>query len=73
VILSVVSDANARAIATLFYFTLLVPFGVGSALFSDPLRQKVITDDNGMRRPSGREWAKRDPVANDLDSARQQG
>lgn len=73
IILSVVSDTNARAIAVLFYFTILVPFGMGSTLFSDPFRKKIIIDEAGKQRPSAQEWAKRDPVPNDLNSARQQG
>lgn len=62
VIASVVSDANARAIAILFYFTILAPFGLISLLFSDPFRQKHSP-----------EWLKRDPLPNDLETARRQG
>ena len=73
VIMAVVSDANARAIAIFFYFTILVPFGLGSRFMSDPLRQKLVTDSNGKQRPVGQEWINRDPVPTDVDSARQQG
>lgn len=73
VIMGVVSDANARAIAVLFYFTIIVPFGLGSRLTSDPLRQKIISDSSGTPRHAGMEWVKREPIPTDIDSARQQG
>ena len=60
---SIVADFNGRFIATLFYFTIMLPFGVLSALFMDPLRVK-------RRKP---EWLERDAVADDIDSARAQG
>jgi len=63
VITSVVADAQSRFISTLFYFTILVPFGIGSILFTDPLRRKA----------KGPEWLKRDPVPTDLESAKEQG
>lgn len=63
VISAIVGDVNGRAIATLFYFTILVPFGIGSALFSDPLRIKQQTT----------QWIEREPVPTDLESAREQG
>ena len=37
----IVADINGRFIATLFYFTILMPFGLLSAIFMDPLRIKV--------------------------------
>jgi hypothetical protein len=73
VIMAVVSDANARGIAVFFYFTILVPFGLGSRFASDPLRQKMVTDTNGKQRPGGQEWLDREPVPTDVTSARQQG
>jgi hypothetical protein len=62
VIVSVVSDANARAIAVLFYFTILAPFGLISLFFSDPFREKA--------KP---QWFSREPVPTDIDSAKRQG
>ena len=73
VISSIVGDANSRIIATLFYFTILVPFGIGSRLMTDPMRQNTITDDAGKTRHAGLEWMKREPVPTDIDSAKQQG
>lgn len=37
----VMGDFVARVVMTLFYFTLVVPFGFGVRLFKDPLRLKV--------------------------------
>lgn len=62
VISGVVSDTSARTVATLFYFTVFVPFGIASTFFSDPMRIKESA-----------EWLERDSVPNDIDSAKQQG
>jgi hypothetical protein len=62
VISGVVSDTSARVVSTLFYFTVLVPFGIGSVFFSDPMRTK---EDAA--------WLDREPVPTDIDSAKQQG
>jgi len=62
IIASVVSDASARVVSLLFYFSILVPFGIASRLFSDVLRR------NGHA-----EWLDRDPIPTDIDSARLQG
>lgn len=63
VITSVVADGNGRFIATLFYFTIMVPFGILSALTMDPLNIKE----------NKTEWVQRDPVPTDIESAKQQG
>lgn len=63
IITSIISDTNARVVIVIFYFTIFIPFGLISRLFSDPLR---------MKNPQAI-WLKRDPVPTDLDSARQQG
>ncbi len=60
---AIVADINGRFIATAFYFTIMVPFGLLSALFMDPLR----------KRQSAASWTERDPVATDITSAREQG
>ena len=62
VIAGIVGDVQGRIIVTLFYFTILVPFGIGSRLFSDPLHLK-----------SGPHWLDRHPVENGLTEARRQG
>lgn len=60
---SIVADGNGRFIATLFYFTILLPFGLLSALFMDPLRVKSTETS----------WHQREPVPTDIESAKQQG
>jgi hypothetical protein len=55
-------NAQARIIATLFYFTVLVPFAVIARLAGDPLA-----------RHNTARWLERAPISNDLDSAQQQG
>lgn len=64
VVTSVVADGNGRFIATLFYFTIMVPFGLISSLTMDPLRIKDNQDTA---------WLDREPVPTDIESAREQG
>lgn len=63
IIVGIVGDAQGQFLATLFYFTILVPFGLLAHLFSDPLHQ---------RTPSTT-WLTRDPVENGLEGAKRQG
>ena len=42
-------DWLARGVLTIFYFTILIPFGIGVRLFSDPLHLKK--DDQPFWRP----------------------
>ncbi|MDX2162624.1 MAG: hypothetical protein SF162_14980 [bacterium] len=65
VITAIIGDIQGRVIATVFYFTILVPFGLISVLVTDPLYRK-----GEKRTPS---WIKRDPVDNQLDGALRQG
>ena len=58
----IIGEVQSRVLLTVFYFTILLPFGLGSRLFSDPLR---------LDAPA--EWLERDPTPDDLDSAREQG
>jgi len=60
---AIVAELNGRFIATLFYFSILVPFGLLSSLFMDPLR----------RRHMEARWLPREPVPADMESARKQG
>lgn len=62
VIASIVGDVNGRVIMLGFYFTILVPFGVGSRIFTDPMK---------LRSAGG--WQHREPVPTDLESAQGQG
>jgi hypothetical protein len=65
VLQSIVADIVGRIIATVFYFVIILPFGLGSRLFSDPLHIK-----GSNMKPV---WLERHAVQNDLDSAKQQG
>lgn len=60
---NILGDFQGRAFAILFYFTIMVPFGVGMRLFGDPLNLKV-------KEPV---WQEREPVGATLQDARRQG
>ena len=64
IIAAIVGDVQGRVIVTLFYFTILVPFGLGSRLFGDALR---------LRASGQTQWSPRPPVQNGLEEARRQG
>ncbi len=53
----------SRFVTNFFYFTILVPFGLGVRLFADPL---------GLRKASSSNWTERKPVNTALDDARSQ-
>ena len=46
-------DWLGRAVLTIFYFTVFVPFGIGVRLFSDPLHIKTEPDDRWRPRETG--------------------
>ncbi len=60
---AIVADLNGRFIATLFYFTIFVPFGLLSTVFMDPLNRKHAENN----------WLERPPLPTDISSAREQG
>lgn len=60
-----IGNFQARVLITLVYFTLILPFGLASALFGDTLRMK--------RTPAGTVWQERSTRDLDLDGARKQG
>lgn len=62
VLSQILVDAQAWFLSTLFYFTVMVPFGLGMRLFGDPLAIKGQTT-----------WIQREPVGSSLDDARRQG
>jgi hypothetical protein len=64
-IASIFGEVQGYIISTLFYFTILIPFGIGSRLASDPLKIRSSFTDS--------KWLDRQPIPDDLDSARQQG
>ena len=63
IIAAIIGDVQGRLIATLFYFTILVPFGLASRMFSDPLHLK---ETNAA-------WVEREPVPEALEAAQRQG
>jgi hypothetical protein len=58
-----VGDFIGRVVLTIFYFTILVPFGLGVRLLSDPLR---------MKRASSPQWLSREMTGHTLEDARRQ-
>lgn len=65
-IASIIGDVQGRVIATAFYFSILMPFGIASRLLSNPLRL------GGFRRNQPL-WLDRQPVPEDVNSAQLQG
>lgn len=65
IIAAIAGDAQANVIATLFYFTIVAPFGLISRLSSDPLRLTAPQQ--------GSEWLERDPVHTEIEAAKRQG
>ncbi len=63
IVAGIVGDAQGRIIATLFYFTILVPFGLIARFLTDPMRLK----DTSVQ------WLEREPVSNEIDAAKLQG
>jgi hypothetical protein len=61
---SVMGDSQSRFIMVVFYFTVLLPFGLGSRFLSDPLARKSAT------HPA---WLDRSPTAETLADAQRQG
>ncbi len=58
----IVGGAQARLLALLFYFTVLVPFALLMRLSADPLERHTCP-----------RWQKRAPVPQALDAAHRQG
>lgn len=65
VIAAIIGDVQGRLIATIFYFTIFLPFGIISRLTTDPLRQKTDAKT--------KTWLARPPQPTDLESAKRQG
>lgn len=64
IIMAIIGEIYGNTIVTVFYFTLLVPFGVGARLLTDPMRLRADTTPTWLDRP---------PVATDLEEAQRQG
>ena len=65
IIAGIVGDVQGRVIVTLFYFTILVPFGIGVA----PVRRFAPHCALAVYP----QWLERPPVHNGLEEARRQG
>ena len=63
-IASYIGDFQARLLLTIFYFTILAPFGLLVRLFSDPLRVRYLETYSG--------WTRRESRETDLEAARRQ-
>lgn len=60
-----IGNFQARVLITLVYFTLILPFGLALAWFTDTLRMKPA--------PANRAWLERTTRDRDLEQARKQG
>ena len=58
------ADLQARILLTIFYFTIMLPFGLIFGVVKDPLRIK--------HRPSGSYWVERKPTSGSLADAQRQ-
>jgi len=63
IIAGIVGDVQGYLMASLFYFTILVPFALIARLTGDPLRQ---------RHPD-QAWLTKEPVDHRLEGAKRQG
>ena len=59
-----IGNQVARIVLTLFYFTVFVPFGLGSRLFGDHL---------GIKSSPDRFWRDRETPEESIESSRRQG
>lgn len=58
----ILTDAQGRAFAILFYYTIMIPFGLGGSLAGDFLHRKEAV-----------RWLDREPVGTTLEEAQRQG
>jgi len=54
----------ARTVLTIFYFTILLPYGLGVRFLSNPL---------SIKKPLRVSWSERTPVGTDLEKCRRLG
>jgi hypothetical protein len=59
-----VGNYQGRAIVLVFYYTVMVPFGAGVRLLSDPLNLKP--------NAAGSAWLERESTNQDIEEARRQ-
>jgi hypothetical protein len=65
IIARVFGDMQARVVATILYFTMVLPFGIIMQLGNNPFKR---TTDNMTAK-----WEMREPVDNTLEGAARQG
>lgn len=65
IISSIVGEVVGSIIATVFYFTILAPFGLISRLSTDPMNLKSTTNDP--------HWLERPAVPAEIEAAKRQG
>lgn len=65
IIAEIIGEGFGNLVSVVLYFSILIPFAIGSRLFSDPLRRKM---------PQGATfWVEREPVSSELTQAKRQG
>ena len=64
IVASIIGDAQSHVIATLFYYTFLLPFG----LFARYTNNRKNTHDD-----SSPQWLDRSAISSDLEIAKRQG
>jgi hypothetical protein len=65
IIAEIIGEGFGNLVSVVLYFSILIPFAIGSRLFSDPLRRKM---------PQGETfWVEREPVSSELTQAKRQG
>lgn len=58
----ILADSTAWFFSLVFYYTVMIPFGIGMRLLGDPLAMKTAPH-----------WRDREPVLSSLEEARRQG
>lgn len=65
IIAEIIGEGFGNLVSVVLYFSILIPFAIGSRLFSDPLRRKM---------PQGETfWVERELVSSELTQAKRQG
>lgn len=65
ILASIFGDMQARVVASILYFTVVLPFGLIMQIGDHPFK------DSG--KPTQPEWMKREPVPTTMEEAQRQG
>ncbi len=65
IIAEIIGEGFGNLVSIILYFTILIPFAIGSRLFTDPLRRKMPQSETF--------WVDRQPVSSELSQAKRQG